>query len=255
MMSTRRKATALIPLTPEMKLSVITYRNRPVMTLAMIDKVHQRPKGTARKRFNDHKDRLVGGEDYYRVCAAEIRTHKILRLSSKAHEDIILLTEMGYSMLVKSFQDELAWKIQKQLVTTYFRAARGDVTLADEIAERASPHQQKWLLKRMQGKVARSELTSTLARHGVSGRGYADCTNAIYKNLLGGSKKDICAARGIDYQKSRSLRDQMNIEDLISTSMAEMVAAKQIRKFDVQGNAPCEMECDRSARRVAALLQ
>ncbi len=149
----------------------------------------------------------------------------------------------------------LSPELHMQVNEVYARAKSGDVTLADEIAERASPQQQQWLLKRMQGKVARSELTSTLAKHGVVGRGYADCTNAIYRNVLGGSKKDICAVRGIEYQKNRSLRDQMNVEDLISTSMAEMVAAKQIRKFNVQGNAPCEMECDRSARRVAALLQ
>ena len=32
-----------------------------------------------------------------------------------------LITESGYLMLVKSFTDDLAWKVQRELVNTYFR--------------------------------------------------------------------------------------------------------------------------------------
>lgn len=33
-----------------------------------------------------------------------------------------LITETGYLMLVKSFTDDLAWKVQRELVDTYFKA-------------------------------------------------------------------------------------------------------------------------------------
>lgn len=36
------------------------------------------------------------------------------------HGDLTLITETGYLMLVKSFTDELAWKVQRELVDSYF---------------------------------------------------------------------------------------------------------------------------------------
>lgn len=37
--------------------------------------------------------------------------------------DVILLAESGYLMLVKSFTDDLAWQVQRQVVNGYFRQA------------------------------------------------------------------------------------------------------------------------------------
>lgn len=149
----------------------------------------------------------------------------------------------------------LSPELHMQVNEVYARAKSGDVTLADEIADKATPKQQEWLLKRMQGKVARSRLTATLKDHGVTGQGYGRCTNAIYRPILGGTKREICIANGIENKKSTSLRDLMSIEQLTATAMAELVASKQIVKFNVQGNIRCEAECDRAARNVAGLLQ
>ncbi|MGO4416819.1 KilA-N domain-containing protein [Cupriavidus sp. KB_39] len=149
----------------------------------------------------------------------------------------------------------LSPQLHMQVNEVYARAKVGDVTLADEIADRATPQQQEWLAKRVQGKVARSKLTSTLNEHGVTGRGYGDCTNAIYKGLLGGTKKDVCVANGVPYKKNQSLRDLMTVEQLTATAMTELVASKQINKFNLRGNVACTAECARSANKVAALLQ
>ena len=105
-----------------MPLAIKEYNNCRVVTFKDIDTLHQRPKGTARKRFNDNKSRFIEGEDYFKVCASEFRTRKIANISSKAQEDITLITESGYLMLVKSLTDDLAWKVQRELVNTYFRA-------------------------------------------------------------------------------------------------------------------------------------
>ena len=87
-----------------------------VVTFKDIDLVHGRAEGTARKRFNDNKERFIEGVDYFRVSASEIRTHKIFEISDKRHQDIVLLTETGYLMLVKSFTDDMAWNVQRELV-------------------------------------------------------------------------------------------------------------------------------------------
>jgi hypothetical protein len=97
------------------------YNDMRVVTLKDIDAVHGRPDGTARKRFNDNKDHFIEGEDFFKVCASEIRTRKIIEISAKAQEDVTFITESGYLMLVKSFTDDLAWNVQRQLVNSYFR--------------------------------------------------------------------------------------------------------------------------------------
>lgn len=54
------------------------------------------------------------------LTADEIRTQFGAR--KNAGRSMIVLTKMGYLMLVKSFTDDLAWMIQRQLVKSYFEA-------------------------------------------------------------------------------------------------------------------------------------
>ncbi|WP_418610202.1 ORF6N domain-containing protein [Gluconobacter cerinus] len=106
-------------------VDVIEYADQRVVTLGMVDALHERPQGTARRNFNSNKSHLIEGEDYISVCADEIRTRKLMDLSPKAQSDITLLTESGYLMLVKSFTDDLAWSVQRQLVKQYFGSGVG----------------------------------------------------------------------------------------------------------------------------------
>ena len=101
-------------------LSIKEFNGQRVVTFKDVDSVHERPDGTARKRFNDNRSRFIEGEDFYKICPSEIRTHKIMEISEMAREDVTLLTESGYLMLVKSFTDDLAWEVQRELVKTYF---------------------------------------------------------------------------------------------------------------------------------------
>lgn len=107
-------------------ISVKEYNGKRVVTFKDIDLCHGRPEGTARKRFNDNKVHFIEGVDFFKVCPSEIRTHKIMDISSKTREDVTLVTESGYLMLVKSFTDDLAWDVQRQLVNTYFKVEKQD---------------------------------------------------------------------------------------------------------------------------------
>jgi len=104
----------------------IEYRSHPVVTLRMIDELHERPDGTARKSFNRHKDRLVLNEDFFDVPYKE--WSQIIAVPERDGGDtgqrnnMIFLTESGYLMIVKPFGDDLAWKIQRALVRNYFAA-------------------------------------------------------------------------------------------------------------------------------------
>lgn len=93
-----------------------------VVTFKDIDTIHARSEGTSRRNFNTNRKYFIEGTDYFKICADEIRSHKIMELSPKAQEDVTLLTESGYLMIVKSFHDDLAWDVQRALVNNYFRA-------------------------------------------------------------------------------------------------------------------------------------
>ncbi len=104
-------------------ITIKEYHGQRVVTFKDIDAVHSRPDGTARKRFNDNRQHFVENEDYFVVNQpSEIRTLGIQRPQGGTPENVTLMTESGYLMLAKSFTDELAWKVQRQLVNGYFRA-------------------------------------------------------------------------------------------------------------------------------------
>ena len=100
-------------------LTVKEYQGQRVVTFKDIDTLHQRPDGTARRNFNENRARFIEGEDYFIVKPADVQMYEI-RPSEINNRGTALLTKMGYLMLVKSFTDDLAWHIQRQLVKSYF---------------------------------------------------------------------------------------------------------------------------------------
>lgn len=120
-------------------LQIKEYRGKRVVTFKDIDTVHKRPEGTARKRFNDNRRHFVSGVDFYRLTQpSEIRTLGITRPQGGTPNEVTLMTETGYLMLVKSFTDDLAWKVQRELVDSYFRVNEGFVEQTVTVTETPS---------------------------------------------------------------------------------------------------------------------
>lgn len=101
-------------------LSPIEFDGQRVVTLAMVDEVHQRPSGTARRNFNANRDKLIEGKHFHELTADEIRSQSLGCAFPPRTPKGIVLTERGYLMLTKSLQDDLAWKVQDMLVESYF---------------------------------------------------------------------------------------------------------------------------------------
>lgn len=99
------------------QILVKEFSDQRVVTFKEIDAVHGRPDGTARKRFNDNREHFIEGEDYFVRNSDEAKNE----FGITAPNGLTLITESGYLMLVKSFTDDLAWKVQRQLVKEYFR--------------------------------------------------------------------------------------------------------------------------------------
>lgn len=103
------------------QLPIKEYKGQRVVTFKDIDMVHGRPDGTARKRFNENKKRFIEGVDYFNVQTSEKRTLEF----DVPNRGLTLITESGYLMLAKSFTDDLAWTVQRELVNNYFRVSKG----------------------------------------------------------------------------------------------------------------------------------
>ncbi|HRE54708.1 MAG TPA: ORF6N domain-containing protein [Candidatus Competibacter sp.] len=110
----------LIRITNEVEIPYLTYQGQPVVTLAQIDRVHSRPEGTAGRNFRVNKEHFIENEDYFALSQSDMEAIDEFRPSMNP-KGILLITESGYLMLVKSFTDKLAWQIQRQLVKLYFR--------------------------------------------------------------------------------------------------------------------------------------
>lgn len=99
-------------------LSVKEFKEQRVVTFKDIDMLHERVEGTAKSNFYENKKHFIENEDYFIIKKSlkyEIPTLEI------PNRGITVLTESGYLMLVKSLQDDLAWKVQRELVNNYFR--------------------------------------------------------------------------------------------------------------------------------------
>jgi hypothetical protein len=109
--------------------SPLEHLGQRVITLGQMDEVHQRPEGAARKAFARNRDRLTEGRHYFAVNGrASVSRTDGGRLTGR--ESDTLLTERGYLVLVKTFRDDLAWRVQEDLVDGYFRAR--EVARADD---------------------------------------------------------------------------------------------------------------------------
>lgn len=113
------------------EVTVKEYRGQRVVTFKDIDQCHGRPEGTARRNFNTNKQHLIKDTDYFVRNSYEAQKE----YGITAPNGLTLITESGYLMLVKSFTDDLAWDVQRQLVNTYFRKGQADESLKLQIQQ------------------------------------------------------------------------------------------------------------------------
>ncbi|MFO5908855.1 phage antirepressor KilAC domain-containing protein [Pseudomonas aeruginosa] len=115
-------------------LPIVEFRGQRVVTLAMIDQVHERPSDTAGRNFREHRHRFIEGEDYFQLARSQ--NHEIQGFGLEVpNRGLIVLTEQGYLMIVKSLQDDLAWEVQRQLVNNYFRKPAPSVDVAAMLSD------------------------------------------------------------------------------------------------------------------------
>lgn len=141
------------------EVGVKEYFGQRVVTFADVDAVHEKPKGSAKDRFYKNKKRFKLGEDYFVIKPQDLtEAQKYMSHTSETEKNEIrsfegpsvvgidyvnprgltLLTESGYLLLVKVFDDDLAWEVQRKLVKTYFTVKQFKISkdTYDSIIER-----------------------------------------------------------------------------------------------------------------------
>ena len=307
-------------------VSVKEWNGKRVVTFKDIDACHNRPEGTARKRFNDNRQHFIEGEDYFKVpyseiiesplggrsifdvpgeiesytgrdyagfifiaqdlnngywkigrtatqktaekrlnlsrtynlsnyqyfkCVDTLKADKAIQAALESykvknswfecelglivstinkvinevaanfeprkkhkggfHGDVTLITESGYLMLVKSFTDDLAWDVQRQLVNTYFKVEKKKANdtlktqIQQEIARAMLLNAQYRMLKLLMDKPEMQKLSPVAvealqikAVESITGAGLGDYLPQVSKTY---SATEVGNAFGVSAQK------------------------------------------------------
>ena len=105
------------------ELTIREYNGQRVVTFKDIDTVHKNKSGTAYRNFSRNKKHFIEGTHFF-VLKKENSNVTIChnRNIVVPNKGLTVLTERGYLLVAKSFNDDLSWKVQDQLVDTYFKA-------------------------------------------------------------------------------------------------------------------------------------
>lgn len=114
------------------ELSIREYNGQRVVTFSDIDEVHHRPHGTAYRNFRANKRFFNEGRDYVTLHKKNQNDEIRLLGITVPQRGITLITERGYLKVIKSFNDELSWKVQDALVDAYFAVKNQQPTTSIE---------------------------------------------------------------------------------------------------------------------------
>ena len=122
------------------------WNGQRVVTFKDVDEVHQRPQGTAKTAFNRNRKRFIKDVDYFIVTRSDFQKYVKDTLENQKYvkgifenfgdipnRGLTVLTETGYLMVVKPFNDDLSWNVQRQLVTGYFKGKALEKYLKEQI--------------------------------------------------------------------------------------------------------------------------
>ncbi|MDC9590880.1 ORF6N domain-containing protein [Xenorhabdus sp. XENO-10] len=181
------------------QMPVVEYQGQRVVTFSMIDQVHARPEGTAKAAFNRNNHRFVQGVDYQVLSQDDIRTDLPDGLFSKFAPNGIVLFESGYLMLTKPFNDDVAWQVQRELVSNYFRKPQTALSELEMIARIAShTAQQQRQINHIDERVEQVQETVEQIKRGTIPAGWIGFSLATTES-------------GLTNPKCRTLAEQYNV--------------------------------------------
>lgn len=159
----------------------------------------------------------------------------------------------GHPVLAASYAGHLSAKLEIEVREVWLRYRAGDATLADEILQRASKEANLWTAKRAMARAQRVQYTDILRDHGVEGRGYADCTNAVYERLFDGPAHVLRRRMGLP--KKANIRDNLDIAEISFVMAAEALSSERIVEEEHFGNVACASASAKSASAIRRAIE
>jgi DNA-binding Lrp family transcriptional regulator len=106
------------------ELPIKEYEGGRVVTVQDIANLHNKQLKHVNEVFKNNKRHLIPNVDYFEFTRGNIKVgspdlEKLF--TSNRQKEAYLFTESGYLLLVKPFQDDLSWAVQRELVNTYFK--------------------------------------------------------------------------------------------------------------------------------------
>lgn len=125
------------------EMQIREYNGQRVVTFDDICSVHKCERKRLTKHFERKRKHFLKDEDYYELTRKELNdlTSPNSKIIGNPMIKAYLFTESGYLMIIKCLDDDLAWKVQRQLVNSYFKVKQ-------EIPERKTYPllvEDKWL--------------------------------------------------------------------------------------------------------------
>lgn len=154
------------------QITRIEYRGQQVVTYGMIDGLHGRPEGTAKRAVSENKARFVANEDFFELTSYEIRTMSKAGILPKRTARATVFSRRGYLKIVKSFNDDTAWEVFGDMIDRYF--------IVEELAQAVATEIQTEL-----------DLGQPSDGQQIASKDLAFTTNELKGALLGYLKKGI----------------------------------------------------------------
>jgi hypothetical protein len=155
----------------------------------------------------------------------------------------------AHPLIAAKYAGYLDARLEVQIVEVWLRYRAGDPTLADEILERATAEANEWAAHRAISRVVRNKFTLTLQAHNVTKRGYPACTNAIYREVLGGSAFELRKRRGLPSRAN--VRNSLDLLELSGVIASEALATDRVEDENRRG----DRECLEASRRSAGFIR
>lgn len=143
----------------------------------------------------------------------------------------------AHPILAAAYAGYLDTNLEIEMREVWLRYRAGDAQLADDILQRASDEENRRVGVRALSRVQRNTYTDVLKEHGVDGKGYMECTEALYIHLLGGRSYELRARMALE--PKTNVREHLDAANLSFVMAAEALAAERIAEEQRIGNRDC----------------
>jgi hypothetical protein len=188
-----------------------------------------------------------------KIAISSLKENKIVATSIYAKRGRGNTGTFAHPILAAAYAGYLSPKLELDVRDIWLRYRSGDATLADEILQRATAEENRWVGARAVSRAQRVAYTDTLKKHYVTGPGYMLCTEAVYVKLLGGRSHELREARGL--QPKVNIRDNLSVAELSFVMAAEALASERITQEISLGNDECVEATAKSASAIREAIE